>query len=111
MILFTTHITSYAQNPAAINSILEGIILDETTGFPLEGANIQIEGVPNQTSTDAKGKFTLKTGQKFPSRKSIKFLAHGVSDNAIIAHLETDVKPNIGKIVYEYANKLKKKSI
>lgn len=76
IILFTTHITSYAQNPAAINSILEGIILDETTGFPLEGANIQIEGVPNQTSTDAKGKFTLKTGQKFPYNIIISFVGY-----------------------------------
>jgi len=33
----------YAQNPTTVNSVLEGTVVDEATGLPLEGANIIIE--------------------------------------------------------------------
>ncbi|MFT4092536.1 MAG: TonB-dependent receptor [Niabella sp.] len=65
-----------AQNPAAINSVLEGTVSDEVTGLPLEGANIIIEGVTNQTTTDAKGRFELRTGQKFPYNIIITFVGY-----------------------------------
>ncbi|MGC4231828.1 MAG: TonB-dependent receptor [Niabella sp.] len=65
-----------AQNPATINSVLEGTVVDESTGLPLEGANIIIEGVTNQTTTNEKGQFILRTGQKFPYNIIITFVGY-----------------------------------
>lgn len=55
-----------AQNKPLINSTLKGKIIDARTKEPLAGATIKIEGVTNQTQTDAEGRFTLVTGQSFP---------------------------------------------
>lgn len=68
--------TIHAQNPATVNSVLEGTVTDEETGLPLEGANITIEGVTNQTTTDSKGRFVLRTGQKFPYNIIITFVGY-----------------------------------
>ena len=53
-------------NKAVINSELNGLIIDQTTKNPVEGVNIIIKGTTNQTTSDDKGIFHLKTGQKFP---------------------------------------------
>ena len=66
----------YGQNPTTVNSVLEGIVVDELTGQPLEGANIIIEGVTNQTTTDQKGRFVLRTGQKFPYNIIVTFVGY-----------------------------------
>ncbi len=66
----------YAQNPTTVNSVLEGTVVDEITGLPLEGANIIIEGVTNQTTTDQKGRFELRTGQKFPYNIIVTFVGY-----------------------------------
>ncbi|MFT3855919.1 MAG: TonB-dependent receptor [Ilumatobacteraceae bacterium] len=46
--------------------MLDGTVVDAKTKEPLQGATINIKGTTNQAVTDNKGKFTLKTGQKFP---------------------------------------------
>ncbi|MCH5686007.1 carboxypeptidase-like regulatory domain-containing protein [Niabella sp. W65] len=51
-------------------------MVDEITGLPLEGANIIIEGVTNQTTTDQKGRFELRTGQKFPYNIIVTFVGY-----------------------------------
>lgn len=55
-----------AQSKPLINSTLTGRIIDARTKEPLAGASVKIEGVTNQTQTDAEGRFTLVTGQSFP---------------------------------------------
>lgn len=75
-LLFLINSTIQAQNPATINSVLEGTVSDEATGLPLEGANIQIEGVTNQTTTNSKGQFILRTGQKFPYNILVTFVGY-----------------------------------
>lgn len=65
-----------AQTPATINSVLEGTIVDETTNLPLDGANINIEGTTNQATTNEKGQFVLRTGQKFPYNIIITFIGY-----------------------------------
>lgn len=55
-----------AQNKPLINSTLKGRVVDVRTKEPLAGATVKIEGVTNQTQTDAEGRFTLITGQSFP---------------------------------------------
>lgn len=67
---------SRAQNAPTVNSILEGTVVDEITNLPLEGANIAIEGVTNQTTTNARGQFELRTGQKFPYNIIITFIGY-----------------------------------
>ncbi len=57
----------FSQQPApVINSVLEGTVTDTKTNAALEGVTIGIKGTTNQTVTDSKGRFTLKTGQHFP---------------------------------------------
>ncbi|MGE9314941.1 SusC/RagA family TonB-linked outer membrane protein [Niabella sp. CJ426] len=75
-ILLTIALPAQAQTPATINSVLEGTIVDETTNLPLDGANINIEGTTNQTTTNEKGQFVLRTGQKFPYNIIITFIGY-----------------------------------
>ncbi len=82
VLLFYTD-TLKAQNPASVNSVLEGTVTDQTTGLPLEGATVQIKGVTNQTTTNEKGQFVLRTGQKFPYNISITFI--GYEEKTVIA--------------------------
>ncbi|MEI6949060.1 TonB-dependent receptor [Paraflavisolibacter sp. H34] len=49
-----------------INATLEGKIVENKTLVPLEGSTIQIKGTTHKTSTDNKGKFYFRTGQKLP---------------------------------------------
>src|ERR1700712_1553784 len=65
LLAFPTLIFSQQTAPV-INSVLEGTIIDNKTNAPLEGVTIGIKGTTNQTVTDSKGRFTLKTGQHFP---------------------------------------------
>jgi TonB-linked SusC/RagA family outer membrane protein len=65
----------YAQQ-SVINSVLEGNITDSKTQGPLEGVTVNIKGTTNQTFTDSKGNFVLKTGQKFPYILTIRLLGY-----------------------------------
>ncbi|HMR83495.1 MAG TPA: TonB-dependent receptor [Niabella sp.] len=76
LLLLLTGSVLHAQNPATINSVLEGTVLDEVTNEPLDGANVIIEGVTNQTTTNSKGQFILRTGQKFPYNIIITFVGY-----------------------------------
>lgn len=66
--LIVLPIVLWAQKPnsTVINSVLHGKVLDSQTQTPLEGVTIVIKGTTNQEQTDAKGSFTLRTGQKLP---------------------------------------------
>ncbi|GAB3019149.1 hypothetical protein GCM10027051_25300 [Niabella terrae] len=88
-----------AQNPAFINSVLEGTVTDETTGAPLEGANIIIEGITNQTTTDKKGRFVLKTRQKFPFNVIVSYV--GYQKKIVVANgspIAVELLPVDGKL-------------
>ncbi len=76
ILLLSLNQLSGAQNAPTVNSILEGTVVDENTNQPLEGANIAIEGVTNQTTTNARGQFELRTGQKFPYNIIITFIGY-----------------------------------
>jgi TonB-linked SusC/RagA family outer membrane protein len=55
----------YAQTPT-INATISGLITDQRTTEPLIGATVQIKGTTNGATTDADGRFFLRTGQKLP---------------------------------------------
>ena len=68
--------SSLAQNNPLINSKLTGKVIDARTKEAIAGAVVQIEGVTNQTQTDADGKFNLITGQSFPYNLIISYLGY-----------------------------------
>lgn len=76
VLLLISYYSSHAQSPATINSVLEGTIVDEASNLPLNGANINIEGTTNQTTTNENGQFVLRTGQKFPYNVIITFIGY-----------------------------------
>lgn len=78
ILMLLLSVSSLAQDvpQPVINSILNGTVTDAVTNQPLEGANINIEGTTNQTSTGKDGTFTLKTGQKFPYNIIISFVGY-----------------------------------
>lgn len=59
-----------------INSTLKGRVIDVNTKEPLPGALVQIEGVTNQTQTDAEGRFSLVTGQSFPYNLIVTYIGY-----------------------------------
>lgn len=74
--LFFLSFTATAQNTPLINSKLTGKVIDSRTKEPLAGAVVQIEGVTNQTQTDADGKFNLVTGQSFPYNLIVSYIGY-----------------------------------
>ncbi|MEJ0106928.1 MAG: TonB-dependent receptor [Bacteroidota bacterium] len=65
------------QTPApVINSVLEGTVTDNKTKEPLDGVTIGIKGTTNQTTTNLKGQFTLRTGQKFPYILQVSYVGY-----------------------------------
>ncbi|QES88125.1 SusC/RagA family TonB-linked outer membrane protein [Rhizosphaericola mali] len=64
------------QDHINIQSILKGNIVDSASQVPLEGALINIEGTTNQTFTDNKGQFLIKTGQKLPYKVRVELVGY-----------------------------------
>lgn len=71
-------LTTSAQNNTnpVINSVLTGVVTDEKTNAPLEGALVRVKGITNQTLTNNKGEFTLKTAQKLPLILEASFIGY-----------------------------------
>lgn len=66
-----------AQNTEpVINSVISGMVTDERTNAPLEGALVRVKGITNQTLTNNKGEFTLKTAQKLPLILEASFIGY-----------------------------------
>lgn len=75
-LLIVLSFSSQAQNVPLVNSKLSGRVIDAKTKEPLPGALVQIEGVTNQTQTDAEGRFTLVTGQSFPYNLYVSYIGY-----------------------------------
>ncbi|MFT4204141.1 MAG: TonB-dependent receptor [Chitinophagaceae bacterium] len=69
-------VAAQEKTSAVINSELSGHIVDQSTKTPLEGVSIVIKGTTNQTVTDDKGNFHLRTGQKFPYTLQVSFVGY-----------------------------------
>ncbi|PJJ83059.1 SusC/RagA family TonB-linked outer membrane protein [Mucilaginibacter auburnensis] len=65
-----------AQITPTVNSRLNGKIIDAQTKERLPGATIAIKGVTNSTTTDAKGEFTLVSGQPFPYTVVVTYIGY-----------------------------------
>jgi TonB-linked SusC/RagA family outer membrane protein len=76
ILLISSSLISVAQTTPLINSTLNGIVSDATTGETLIGASIQIQGTTHTASTDNKGKFNFVTGQKFPYTLIVSYVGY-----------------------------------
>ena len=82
-----------------INTIANGRVLDSKTGLPLDGATVQIKGTTNAATTDSKGNFTLRTGQKLPYTLIVSFAAYQTLETvATSPDLEIKLQPAEGNL-------------
>lgn len=102
-----------AQQGTVINSILEGQITDKSNKTPLEGVSVVIKGTTNQTLTNSKGYFTLKTGQKFPYTLQVTIVGYKsveipVDGSPVTIQLEQDVQSLSDVVVVGYGTQKRK---
>mgnify|MGYP003575524328 FL=1 len=76
LVLFLVQQTASAQNQPVVNSVLKGKVIDAKTKEGLIGVSVQIKGVTNGTSTNAKGEFSLFTGQKLPFTIVVSYIGY-----------------------------------
>ncbi len=77
-LLFTLPVILHAQASVdpTINTVITGSVVDAKTNDPLEGATVRIKGITNQTLTDKKGTFALRTAQKLPLILDVQFVGY-----------------------------------
>lgn len=68
-----------------INAVFSGTVVDSKTRTPLEGATVQLKGTTHQVVTDARGKFTFKTGQKLPAELIVTFVGYDTYETTATA--------------------------
>jgi len=71
--------------PANIISQISGIVIDKSSGYPLEYATIRVENENTGTLSDIKGKFTLK---KNVLNKTLVISAIGFTTERVVARKE-----------------------
>ncbi|RYG36495.1 MAG: hypothetical protein EOO01_30770, partial [Chitinophagaceae bacterium] len=77
MAMLCLPLTVLAQNaPSAINSVLNGRVIDLKTGSPLEGASVVIKNTTHSVITGRGGTFTFRTGQRFPYTLVISYVGY-----------------------------------
>src|SRR4051812_20246746 len=76
LIVLPLFLQAQTTTDPVINSTITGSVVDNKTKNPLEGASVRIKGITNQTLTDSKGHFNLKTAQKLPLILEVKFVGY-----------------------------------
>ncbi|MFT4204146.1 MAG: TonB-dependent receptor [Chitinophagaceae bacterium] len=114
LLFFSVPFIGYGQNPndVVVNSILHGVVTDKFTQNGIEGANVNIKGTTNQTVTDSKGQFELKTEQRFPYVLHVALVGYKpvdieVQDSIVHIALETDVQNLSDVVVVGYGTQKK----
>ena len=92
LLLFTSWLAS-AQTTPTINATVSGKLIDQKTREALVGASVVIKGTTNGSTSDADGKFTLRTGQKLPFTVVVSY----------IGYLTKEIIVNSDKVVLEIA--------
>ncbi|WP_442590976.1 SusC/RagA family TonB-linked outer membrane protein [Pedobacter sp. AW31-3R] len=77
-LLLCSVLPAFSQVPNAplINSRLLGVVMDSRSKETLPGATVQIEGTTHSVLTDANGKFSFITGQKFPYTLIVSYIGY-----------------------------------
>ncbi|MGC4034732.1 MAG: TonB-dependent receptor [Chitinophagaceae bacterium] len=114
-LITTANVVIHAQdeNKIVLNSVFQGKIIDKRNQLPLEGANVVIKGTTNQTLTDNKGQFTLKTGQRLPFTLQISIVGYKtieteVTSSPVQIALEQDVQALSDVVVVGYGTQKRK---
>lgn len=76
LIILPHFLQAQAVTDPVINSTITGSVIDSKTKNPLEGALVRIKGITNQTLTDSKGHFSLKTAQKLPLILEVQYVGY-----------------------------------
>lgn len=102
-----------AQTQPLINSTLHGTVLEAGINKPLPGATVAIEGTTHAVSTDANGKFSFITGQKFPYTLIVTFVGYQkqtivANGSPITIYLKEDVNQLNDVVVVGYGTQERK---
>lgn len=65
-----------AYNPANVEAVIHGSIIDSATKLPISGVTVQIIGTTHSVITDNKGKFEFVTGQRLPFELKITSIGY-----------------------------------
>jgi len=76
LLLAPSAVLAQPSTEPTINSIANGKVFDSKTQSALEGATVQIKGTTNIATTDSKGNFTLRTGQKLPFTLVVSYVGY-----------------------------------
>ncbi len=97
LLVLLVPVALFAQQPVPlIHSVVKGRVLKSKTKEPLEGVSVLIKGTTNQTTTNEKGLFTIKTGQQLPFSLSISLVGYKT--------LETEARDSVLDIELEPAD-------
>ena len=79
-VLLVRSLTASAQTVPIINSKLTGKVFDVKTKQSLPGATVAIKGTTHLVITDADGKFSFVTGQKFPYTLVVSYISYKTTE-------------------------------
>lgn len=74
-----------------INADLVGTLVDGSSGAPIAGATVQLESVTHAVQSDVRGRFTFRTGQKFPFKVIISHVSYR-TDTVVIDRSPTVIR-------------------
>lgn len=74
-----------------INADLVGVLLDANTDSPIAGATVQLQSVTHAVQTDVRGRFTFRTGQKFPFRVVVSHVSYR-TDTVVIERSPIEIR-------------------
>lgn len=102
-----------AYNPANVEAIVHGSIIDSATRLPVSGATVQIIGTTHSVVTDSKGRFEFVTGQRLPFEVKItsvgyKTLQKKVSEDNVTIRLAQDLNNLNDVLVVGYTTQQRK---
>jgi len=114
-LLFFVQLSASAQtdNAPIINSKLSGRVLDAVTTEPLPGAVVTIKGTTHSVATDANGRFSFVTGQKFPYTLIISFIGYEKQEltangSPVEVHLKASLNQLNDVVVVGYGTQTRK---
>lgn len=75
-IIFSQVSFGQVETKPIINATLQGAVVDDDTGLPIEGVTVQLEAVTHSVKTDEKGRFQFVTGQKLPFTLLLSYVGY-----------------------------------
>ncbi len=83
LLLFPFAIHAQNSPEPLINAVFGGTVVDSKTHVSLEGVTVQLKGTTHQVTTDSKGRFSFKTGQKLPAELIISSIGYETLETTV----------------------------